>query len=130
MPHLDSALFADDRPGLGRPHALAVLRRAGVGVGARLVLLLFVVLQGFDGVFTYFAVNALGVGVGGNRLLAAVMASLGPLPALVAAKSVAAAAGFLLYVRGWHGTLASVTVFYALAAIGPWLVVYVTWGQL
>ena len=130
VPHLDNALLADDPPALARPLALAGVRRAGVVAGTRLVLLLFVALQGFDGLFTYFAVNALGIGVEGNRLLASVMASLGPLPALVVAKTVAAAAGLLLYARGWHGTLASVTVFYALAAIGPWLLVYVTWGQL
>jgi hypothetical protein len=130
VPHLDNALLADDRPVSGRPLALAGVRRAGVVGGTRLVLLLFVVLQGFDGLFTYVAVNALGIGVEGNRLLASVMASLGPLPALVVAKSVAAAAGLLLYARGWHTTLATVTAFYALAAIGPWLVVYVTWGQL
>jgi hypothetical protein len=130
VPHLDNALVADDRPVPGRLLALAGVRRAGVVAGTRLVLLLFVVLQGFDGLFTYVAVNALGIGVEGNRLLASVMASLGPLPALVVAKSVAAAAGLLLYARGWHATLATVTAFYALAAIGPWLVVYVTWGQL
>ena len=129
VPHLDNALLADDQSVPGRPLALAGVRRAGVVAGTRLVLLLFVVLQGFDGLFTYVAVNALGVGVEGNRLLASVMASLGPLPALVVAKLVAAAAGLLLYARGWHATLATVTAFYALAAIGPWLVVYVTWGQ-
>jgi hypothetical protein len=130
VPHLDNALLADDRPVPGRLLALAGARRVGVIAGTRLVLLLFVVLQGFDGVFTYVAVNALGIGVEGNRLLASVMASLGPLPALVVAKSVAAAAGLLLYAHGWHATLATVTAFYALAAIGPWLLVYVTWGQL
>lgn len=130
MPLLDNALLADDRPALGGPLVLGGVRRAGVVAGTRLVVLLFVALQGFDGLFTYVAVNALGIGVEGNRLLASVMASLGPLPALVVAKSVAAAAGLLLYARGWHATLASVTAFYALAAIGPWLVVYVTWGQL
>ena len=94
----------------------------------RLVLLLFLVVQACDGVFTYFAVHALGIAVEGNQLLAAAMARLGPLPTLVGAKSIAAAAGLLLYLRGWHGTLAVVTSIYALAALGPWLLVYVSWG--
>ena len=94
----------------------------------RLVLLLFVVVQACDGVFTYFAVHALGIGVEGNKLLAAAMVSLGPLPTLVGAKTLAAAAGLLLYLRGWHGTLAVVTTMYALGALGPWLLIYVAWG--
>ena len=96
--------------------------------GARLVLLLFLTAQAFDGLFTYMAVRALGVGIEGNSLLAAMMTTLGALPTLFAAKFMAAAAGVLLYVRGWHGVLALVTVLYAVAAIGPWLMVYVLWG--
>jgi hypothetical protein len=108
--------------------ALAV-RPASLVVGTRLVLLLFLVGQGFDGLFTYVAVDALGVTAEGNRLLAAAMAGLGTLPTLIAAKVTAAAGGVLLYARGWHRVLAMVTALYALAAIGPWLMVYVSWGR-
>jgi hypothetical protein len=98
-------------------------------VGTRLVLLVFLVVQVFDGLFTYVAVDALGIAAEGNRLLAALMSGVGPLPTLIGAKVTAAAGGLLLYVRGWHRVLALVTVIYALVAIAPWLVVYVSWGQ-
>jgi hypothetical protein len=105
------------------------VRPGHIVVGTRLVLLLFLVVQGFDGLFTYVAVDALGVTAEGNRLLAALMTGLGTLPTLIAAKVTAAAGGMLLYVRGWHRVLAVVTAIYALLAIGPWLLVYVSWGR-
>jgi hypothetical protein len=124
---LDNA-GAGDEAGIGSPAGRASAVRPAVVV-TRLVLWLFLLVQACDGVFTYFAVQALGIGVEGNRLLAAVMISLGPLPALVGAKALAGAAGLLLYLRGWHGTLATVTALYAIAALGPWLLVYVAWGS-
>jgi hypothetical protein len=93
------------------------------------VLLLFLVVQVFDGLFTYVAVEALGVSAEGNWLLAAGMHNLGTIPTLVVAKASASAGGVLLYARGWHRVLALVTTIYAVAAIGPWLMVYVSWGQ-
>ena len=48
----------------------------------------------------------------------------GPAPTLLAAKLGAAAGGVLLYVRGVHGILAGLTLFYAVGAIGPWLIHY------
>ena len=93
----------------------------------RLMLLLFLVAQVCDGIFTYVAVSAVGLHAEGNALLAAWMGLVGPAATLVAAKSVAACAGLLVYYRGLHGLLAGLTVFYAAAAVGPWLAVYVTW---
>ena len=98
-------------------------------MGTRIVLLLFLVVQVFDGLFTYVAVDALGIAAEGNRLLAAAMSGFGAMPTLVVAKLIAAAGGLLLYVRGWHRVLAMVTTLYALVAIGPWLMVYVSWGR-
>lgn len=115
-------------PGVAPVPGSALGESSALACCARLVLLLFLIAQGFDGLFTYVAVRALGVGIEGNGLLAAMMAGVGALPTLFAAKVMAAAAGVLLYVRGWHGVLALVTVLYAVAAIGPWLVVYVSWA--
>jgi hypothetical protein len=89
---------------------------------ARLVLLLFIVAQACDGVFTYVAVNAFGLQAEGNVLLATWMGILGPAPALLGAKLLALACGVLLYLRGVHRVLAALTVFYAVGAVGPWLV--------
>jgi hypothetical protein len=116
-------------PAVFRDPAGGGVRSARVVVGTRIVLLLFLVVQVFDGLFTYVAVDALGIAAEGNRLLAAAMNGFGAMPTLVVAKLVAAAGGLLLYLRGWHRVLAMVTTLYALAAIGPWLMVYVSWGR-
>ena len=73
----------------------------------RVILLVFLVLQIFDGVLTYTAVAWLGV-----------------VPALVAAKTLASACGVLLYVRGFYMVLGALTGLYLLAAITPWLMVF------
>ena len=92
-------------------------------VAARVILLLFLAAQAFDGVFTYAAVQAHGLAAEGNMLLATWMALIGPAPALVGAKMLAGACGILLSLKGVHKTLAVLTAFYALGAVGPWLVV-------
>lgn len=90
----------------------------------RLMLLLFLVAQFWDGIFTYVAVDVHGLAAEGNAVLASWMALVGPAPTLLAAKLGAAAGGILLYARGVHGALTGLTVLYALGAIGPWLAVY------
>jgi uncharacterized membrane protein len=94
-------------------------------VVSRVMLLLFLAAQAFDGLFTYMAVHAYGLHAEGNVLIATWMALVGPAAALFGAKTVAAACGVLLYVRGMHRTLSLLTVFYVFGAIGPWLMVYV-----
>jgi hypothetical protein len=94
---------------------------------SRLVLLLFLVAQAFDGVFTYVAVSAVGPHAESNQLLVFWMALIGAGPALFLAKSVAVAAGAFVYHRGLYGLLAGLTALYAAAAIGPWLYVYASW---
>lgn len=91
---------------------------------SRLVLLLFLVAQFWDGVFTWVAVDTHGVGAEGNVILATWMVLAGPTPTLVAAKLGAAAGGVLLYVYRVHGILAGLTLIYAVGAIGPWLAHY------
>jgi hypothetical protein len=94
---------------------------------SRLVLLLFLVAQLFDGLFTYVAVSAVGTQAEGNVILATWMNLVGPGPTLLAAKLVAGMAGVFVYYRGMHRLLASLTALYGLVAIGPWLVVYRAW---
>lgn len=91
---------------------------------SRLVLLLFIAAQVWDGIFTWVAVDVHGLTAEGNAILSTWMALAGPAPTLVAAKSIAMAGGVLLYVRGIHGILAGLTVIYAFAAIGPWMAHY------
>ena len=94
---------------------------------SRLVLLLFLVAQACDGLFTYVAVRAHGVAAEGNFILATWMALVGPAPTLVAAKAIAAASGLFVHARGLTGVLAALTGLYLAGAIGPWLYVYATW---
>ena len=77
--------------------------------------------------FTYIAVHAYGLHAEGNVLIATWMGLVGPGAALFGAKAVAGACGLLLYARGLHRTLSLLTVLYVIGAIGPWLMVYVTY---
>lgn len=88
------------------------------------VLLVFLIAQVFDGLLTYAAVAMLDIIGEGNILLAAAMEAAGAGPALLGAKTVAAAGGLLLYVRGCHGILGALTAFYMVGAITPWLYVF------
>ena len=90
----------------------------------RLILLVFLLLQIFDGILTYTAVAVLGVVGEGNVLLAAMMQIVGAGPTLLGAKTLAAGCGILLYVRGFYGILGILTGLYACAAITPWLMVF------
>ncbi|MGE0461797.1 MAG: hypothetical protein AB7Q16_10550 [Vicinamibacterales bacterium] len=92
----------------------------------RLILLLFLVAQLWDGIFTWVAVDAHGLTAEGNAILVGWMALIGPGPTLLAAKLGAAAGGVLLYARGVHRALAGLTVLYAAGAIAPWLAHYGT----
>ena len=90
----------------------------------RVVLGLFLLAQACDGLFTYTAVQAHGVAIEGNMVLSTWMTLVGPLPTLFVAKSIAAGGGILLYSRGIHRTLALLTLFYMVGAVGPWLFVF------
>jgi hypothetical protein len=91
---------------------------------SRVILLLFLAAQCFDGVFTYAAVHAYGPHAEGNILIATWISLVGPAVALFGAKTVASACGVLLYMRGMHRTLSLLTMVYGVGAIGPWLVVF------
>ena len=90
----------------------------------RVILIVFLLTQVFDGILTYTAVVWLGVVGEGNLLLATAMRVAGAGPALVGAKSLAAGCGLLLYTRRLHWVLGVLTGIYLLAAITPWLLVF------
>ena len=93
-------------------------------VTSRLTLWLFLLAQTFDGLFTYAAVRSYGVIAEGNVLVATWITLVGPGAALMGAKSLAGACGVFLYQVGHRGILLALTVVYAIAAIGPWLIVF------
>jgi hypothetical protein len=90
---------------------------------SRLTLALFILAQACDGLFTYAAVRAYGIGAEGNLILATWMALVGPSLTLLVAKCTAAGLGVLLYARGTHRTLAALTLLYTVGAVVPWILV-------
>lgn len=90
----------------------------------RLILPVFLIAQACDGLFTYVGVQAYGLVAEGNMLLATWMVLIGAGPAIVGAKVMAASCGVLLYCLGIHRVLLGLTLFYGVAAIAPWLVVF------
>src|SRR4051812_47466203 len=70
------------------------------------VLLLFLLAQCFDGVFTYVGVVSFGMTIEANPIIAMLMASFGHGIALLGAKLVAALLGIGLHVRQVHGAVA------------------------
>jgi hypothetical protein len=88
------------------------------------VILLFLMAQAWDGIFTYVAVYAYGITAEGNALIQTWMYLVGPTAALVGAKVLACLCGVLLYVRGVHHALAALTAMYLVTAVGPWLLIF------
>ena len=87
------------------------------------VLVAFLLTQLLDGTFTYIGVMAFGLSVEANPLMAAMMRHLGHGPALMTAKIVAGSLGIGLHLRGTHVAVALLAVFYAGAAVLPWVLI-------
>jgi uncharacterized membrane protein len=88
-----------------------------------LVLLVFLLAQCFDGVFTYVGVVSYGANIEANPLIAAMMAHLGHGVALVGAKSVAGLLGCALHFRQVHSAVAALALFYLAVAVVPWIAI-------
>jgi uncharacterized membrane protein len=83
-------------------------------------IILFLVAQALDGVFTYVGLTVYGPSIEANPLLAWLMHSFGAGPALAGAKLTAAGLGIILHLVAVHRAVALLTVLYACAAILPW----------
>jgi hypothetical protein len=84
------------------------------------MLVLFLVAQCLDGIFTYVGVTTFGIAVEANPLIAALMMQFGAGAALVGAKVVAGVLGIALHLRQVHAAVAALTLFYVTIALGPW----------
>ena len=84
------------------------------------VLVLFLLAQCLDGVFTYVGVVTFGIGIEANPVIAALMMYFGEAAALLGAKIVASALGIALHLRQVHSAVALLAVFYLTVAILPW----------
>jgi hypothetical protein len=88
-----------------------------------ITVVVFLLAQCFDGVFTYVGVLSFGLGIEANPLIASLMTSLGHGVALTGAKVVAAALGILLHLRQVHSAVAILAGFYIVVAIVPWAII-------
>lgn len=86
-------------------------------------LLVFLLAQCFDGVFTYVGVISFGLGVEANPLIALLMVSVGEGAGLVAAKAVAILLGIALHLRQVHAAVAVLAAFYIVVAVVPWMAI-------
>ena len=93
------------------------MRRATFG---NAVVVLFLLTQCLDGIFTYIGVRTYGIGVEANPLIAGLMTALGHGPGLLSAKLVATALGMLLHLYGIHAAIAALSAFYLAVAVLPW----------
>jgi hypothetical protein len=86
-------------------------------------LLVFLVAQCLDGVFTYVGVVSFGLGAEANPVVAGLMGAMGHGTGLVAAKAVAIALGIALHLRQVHVAVGLLAGFYILAAVLPWVAI-------
>jgi len=85
------------------------------------VVIVFLLSQCLDGVFTYVGVLTYGTGIEANPLIAAMMSHFGHGVALMGAKTLAALLGILLHIRQVHVAVALLAGFYLLVAVLPWI---------
>lgn len=86
-----------------------------------LAIVVFFVVQALDAGLTYWGVTVYGRSIEANPLIASLMHTVGEGPALASAKMTAAGCGMILHLTEVHRIVAALTVFYLVAAIGPWM---------
>jgi hypothetical protein len=89
-------------------------------------VLLFVLVQTLDGVFTYLGVATWGIGIEANPLVSSAMASVGLAAGLVSTKLLAIGFGIILHLQRVHHLVAILTIFYFAVAIVPWTALFLT----
>ena len=89
------------------------------------MLVLFLLAQCLDGVFTYVGVKTFGLAVEANPVIAALMLEFGAGMALIGTKVVAALLGIALHLREVHGAVAGLTLFYIAIALVPWTTILI-----
>jgi len=91
---------------------------------APVVLAVFILTQMLDGALTYWGVSKFGMAVESNAYLLSLMESIGPAPALIAAKMLAVVCGFVLFSTTSFRVLAVATGWCLGFAVVPWLVLF------
>jgi hypothetical protein len=83
-------------------------------------ILMFLIAQALDGVFTYVGMAAYGPSIEANPILLWLMQHFGQGPALAGAKMTAAGLGIILHLIAVHRAVALLTLLYVAAALLPW----------
>lgn len=86
-------------------------------------LVVFLLVQLFDGALTYLGVVTLGREMEGNPLLLWLIGSVGEGPAIAGAKVMAGSFGIALHVVAVHRAVVALTLFYLTTAIIPWIAI-------
>ena len=108
-------LFGTQLPKVGR----AANRQTQFG---NAVVLLFLLAQCLDGIFTYVGVVSFGMSIEANPVVAGLMTHLGHGLGVAGAKLLAGALGIGLHLYGVHLAVAVLTGFYFTVAIAPWVI--------
>ena len=87
------------------------------------VLLVFLLAQCLDGVFTYVGVKTYGIGIEANPLISVMMSYVGHGAALMGAKAVAGLLGIGLHLGQVHSAVALLALFYLAVAVFPWMTI-------
>jgi hypothetical protein len=112
-------------PGVLFGTELPKVRRAAYGQAqfGNAIVLLFLLAQCLDGIFTYVGVVSFGPSIEANPVVASLMTQLGYGLGVAGAKLFAGALGIGLHLYGIHAAVAVLTAFYLTVAVAPWALV-------
>ena len=96
------------------------MREGGPSRFGDAAVLIFLVAQCLDGIFTYVGVMTFGLAIEANPLVGGLMLHLGEGTGVLSAKVVASVLGIALHLRQVHGAVALLATFYMAVAIVPW----------
>jgi hypothetical protein len=86
------------------------------------VLIIFLLTQYLDGVFTYYGVSTMGIGMEANPLMIYLIQMFG-LKGIVFAKLATMLLGIFIFIHKKHGMLVKLSIVYIVFAIIPWIIV-------
>jgi uncharacterized membrane protein len=90
---------------------------------ANAAVVLFLIAQACDGVFTYIGVSVYGPAIEGNPVVGWLMGAMGQGMALATTKMTAGAFGIALHLCAVHKVVAALAGFYVIVAILPWIAI-------
>jgi hypothetical protein len=99
------------------------------GLFGDVAVVVFILVQFLDGLFTYVGLHTWGLSVEANPLVSSAVSAVGVGTGLAAAKGFAVVLGMMLHLRRVHLVVAGLAAFYIAVAILPWTVMFLTLEQ-